>query len=92
MADALVYRGADAALEVEHMALPVPREGEVLCTVALATICGSDLHTLQGRRAEPYPGSGDVSALFLSRQNSGARGGRCGNRQPACWISGLLFP
>lgn len=36
----------------------VPRElppGSALCRVRLSTICGSDLHTLRGRRIEPTP-------------------------------------
>lgn len=34
----------------------VPGPGEVLVRVDLATVCGSDLHTVSGRRASPAPG------------------------------------
>ena len=37
---------------------PLPAElrpGEVLVQIALATICGSDLHTVDGRRSAPVP-------------------------------------
>ena len=30
-------------------------EGQVLLKIVLATVCGSDLHTLSGRRKEPVP-------------------------------------
>ena len=33
-----------------------PRAGEVLVRVRLATVCGSDLHTVHGRRHSPAPG------------------------------------
>ncbi|SVB71035.1 uncharacterized protein METZ01_LOCUS223889, partial [marine metagenome] len=29
--------------------------GEVLVALRLATVCGSDLHTIEGRRSEPTP-------------------------------------
>ncbi|WP_328867948.1 zinc-binding dehydrogenase [Streptomyces sp. NBC_00304] len=32
-----------------------PGEGEVLVRIDLATVCGSDLHTVNGRRASPVP-------------------------------------
>lgn len=51
---AAVWRGgADIALEW----VPVPdlKPGEVLVRVRLATICGSDRHTVAGRRSQPYP-------------------------------------
>lgn len=33
-----------------------PGAGRVLVEIDLATICGSDLHTVEGRRAAPHPG------------------------------------
>ncbi|MBN2307795.1 MAG: zinc-binding dehydrogenase [Candidatus Hydrogenedentes bacterium] len=39
-------------------AWPIPealQDGEVLVGIALATICGSDLHTVSGQRTEPTP-------------------------------------
>ncbi|MGJ3192329.1 zinc-binding dehydrogenase [Paenarthrobacter sp. FR1] len=36
--------------------LPTPAQGEALATIDLATICGSDIHTISGRRPGPHPG------------------------------------
>jgi putative phosphonate catabolism associated alcohol dehydrogenase len=51
---AAVWRGAgDIALE----SVPVPElsPGDVLVRVRLATVCGSDRHTVSGRRDQPCP-------------------------------------
>lgn len=53
---AAVFHAADAPLELADF--PLPRElppGAALCRVLLSTICGSDLHTIAGRRREPAP-------------------------------------
>jgi putative phosphonate catabolism associated alcohol dehydrogenase len=54
-ATAMVWYGPD----LPHQAVGVPAvdldRGEVLVQVELATICGSDLHTVLGRRSEPVP-------------------------------------
>lgn len=52
---AMVWRGRGLPHTVEHVALPAPGPGEVLVAVELSTICGSDLHTVHGRRAAPAP-------------------------------------
>src|SRR5688572_7914098 len=42
----------------EMASAPLPDElhsGEVLVQISLATICGSDLHTTEGRRSAPTP-------------------------------------
>ena len=47
-----------AGLPFRIAELPVPEvlnPGDVLVEIALATICGSDLHTYSGRRSEPVP-------------------------------------
>jgi putative phosphonate catabolism associated alcohol dehydrogenase len=51
---AAVWRGGD---QVDLEAFPVPslEHGEVLVSVDLATVCGSDRHTVSGRRAQPCP-------------------------------------
>jgi putative phosphonate catabolism associated alcohol dehydrogenase len=44
--------------EFQMTEVPLPDElqfGEVLVRISLATICGSDLHTLDGRRSAPTP-------------------------------------
>ncbi|MFB7719205.1 zinc-binding dehydrogenase [Nocardia sp. NPDC056100] len=42
---------------VDIRTIPIPelRTGECLVRVRLATVCGSDLHTISGRRPGPYP-------------------------------------
>lgn len=50
---AAVWTGA--GIEVRSLPTPRPRDGEVLVRVRLATVCGSDLHTVAGRRDSPCP-------------------------------------
>lgn len=51
---AAVWRGGD---DIALEAVPVPPlgPGDVLVRVRLATICGSDRHTVSGRRVQPCP-------------------------------------
>ncbi|CAM2811466.1 zinc-binding dehydrogenase [Prescottella defluvii] len=42
-------------IELLEVPLPPLREGEILVRVHLATICGSDLHTVTGRRSAACP-------------------------------------
>ncbi len=52
----LVYHGP--GLPFEMRCVPLPEElnrDEVLVRISLATICGSDLHTVDGRRPAPVP-------------------------------------
>lgn len=56
VARAVVFHGLEKPLEI--VCLPLPdrlEQGEVLVEIVLATICGSDLHTLAGRRKEKTP-------------------------------------
>ena len=39
----------------ESIRIPEIKEGEVLGKILAATICGSDLHTLSGKRQEAFP-------------------------------------
>lgn len=51
-----VFDGPGAPFRLEQW--PIPDElgdGEVLVEIALATVCGSDLHTISGLRIEPTP-------------------------------------
>jgi putative phosphonate catabolism associated alcohol dehydrogenase len=50
-----VFAGPGKPFEFRALPLPKLAEGEVLVAVSLATICGSDLHTFEGRRNEPTP-------------------------------------
>ena len=53
---AAMYTGAERPLALQEVDIPRPLEpGAVLCRVRLSTICGSDLHTISGRRTEPTP-------------------------------------
>nr|WP_198955516.1 alcohol dehydrogenase catalytic domain-containing protein [Frankia sp. CcI49] len=51
---AAVWRGGDA-VAVEPVAVPVLGPGDALVRVRLATVCGSDRHTVSGRRRQPCP-------------------------------------
>lgn len=51
-----------------------PGPGRVLVAIDLATICGSDLHTVHGRRNSPYPGIlGHEQVGHVAAIGSGAR-------------------
>src|SRR4051812_10968649 len=54
-ATAAIWSGVDAGFSVGPHPLPDLRPGEVLVAVELATICGSDLHTIAGDRPTPLP-------------------------------------
>ena len=55
-ARAAVYRGPHLPLEPAELPLPDRvGPGAALCRVLVSTICGSDLHTVHGRRTEPAP-------------------------------------
>ena len=53
---AAVFSGAGKPLQIQQFALPESIEpGAAVCKIRLSTICGSDLHTISGRRKEPTP-------------------------------------
>ncbi|MCH8922233.1 MAG: zinc-binding dehydrogenase [Planctomycetes bacterium] len=52
---AAVFHAAGRPLELRRFALPELAAGELLVRVTCATLCGSDLHTYQGRRPAPTP-------------------------------------
>jgi len=54
-ARAALFHGPGLPLEFRSLPIPEPGPSEVLVQISLATICGSDLHTLDGRRQEPTP-------------------------------------
>ncbi|MFS0900448.1 zinc-binding dehydrogenase [Mycolicibacterium litorale] len=51
---AAVWRGGEDIALCE-VPVPVPQPGDVLVRVRLATVCGSDRHTVSGRRSQPCP-------------------------------------
>lgn len=53
---AAVFDGAGQPFRMLELPLPTRLDdGELLVRVTLSTICGSDLHTIEGRRSEPTP-------------------------------------
>ena len=51
---AAVWRGGHE-IALESVVVPPLTAGDVLVRVRLATVCGSDLHTVSGRRSQPCP-------------------------------------
>ena len=54
-AQALVFQGPGLPFLHETCDLPPLNDGEVLVKLEMATICGSDLHSIDGKRIEPAP-------------------------------------
>ena len=52
---AALFDGPGLPLRLAEFALPPPGPGELLVRVTACTICGSDLHSLAGRRPAPSP-------------------------------------
>ena len=54
-ARAAVFSASKHPLDLQQLPLPELAEGEILVRVTACTLCGSDLHTFQGRRSTPTP-------------------------------------
>jgi alcohol dehydrogenase len=52
---AAIFDGPHRPLRIEGVSRPRLEPGEALVRVALCTVCGSDLHTVSGRRKEKTP-------------------------------------
>lgn len=52
---AAVFEGVSGTLRLQRFATPRPGPGEILVRVLGCTICGSDLHSIEGRRSVPTP-------------------------------------
>ena len=52
---AAVFFGTAGQIELQRFAPPVPAADETLVRVLGCTLCGSDLHTIEGRRSTPTP-------------------------------------
>ncbi len=50
-----VFEKPSGLLRLENHPIPKISGGELLARIDLCTLCGSDLHTLQGRRSTPTP-------------------------------------
>lgn len=52
---AAVFTAPDQPLELRDFEVRTPKAGEAVVRVECCTVCGSDLHTITGKRAEPTP-------------------------------------
>jgi alcohol dehydrogenase len=52
---AAVFAGSPYHLELKEFPIPEPQEAETLVRVLGCTLCGSDLHSYEGRREVPTP-------------------------------------
>ncbi|HEX4130415.1 MAG TPA: zinc-binding dehydrogenase [Pirellulales bacterium] len=52
---AAVFHGPDQRFELRRLPLPELAAGELLVRIGLCTLCGSDLHTWQGKRSALVP-------------------------------------
>ena len=52
---AQVFDGPGQPFRPEQYPLPTPGPGERIVAIRCATLCGSDVHTVEGRRHEPTP-------------------------------------
>ena len=56
MSKAAVFEKVGEDIKLQNFMVPDTLEaGAVLCKVRFSTICGSDLHTITGKRKEPTP-------------------------------------
>ncbi len=55
LARAMVFSGEPGQLTLREFALPRLEQGQILVRVLGSTLCGSDLHTIAGRRKAPLP-------------------------------------
>lgn len=95
-----LFRGPGQPFEPDMVALPDRlNPGELLVQITLATVCGSDLHTVSGRRSTPTPcvlGHEAVGRVVMSERAGFSEGQRvtwtladsCGEC-PACTQWGL---
>jgi len=52
---AAVFSGTPRQIELREIPRPEPSQGEILVRVLGCTLCGSDLHSFEGRRRTPVP-------------------------------------
>ena len=53
---AAVFKKAGDKIKLIDFKVPdILEEGAILCKVSFCTICGSDLHTISGKRKERFP-------------------------------------
>ena len=73
----LVFLGTQAEPCLIHEEVPIPKlkPGEILGKLRMATICGSDLHTISGKRKEQTPRY-NLKCYFIARY---------------CWLNKWIF-
>jgi len=54
-ARAVVFAGPHQPLRLSHLDVPTPQHDEVLVRIVACTLCGSDVHSFEGRRTVPTP-------------------------------------
>jgi len=52
---AAVFLETGRPLDLRRFPTPIPEADEALVDVRMCTVCGSDLHTIEGKRREPTP-------------------------------------
>lgn len=52
---AAIFEGHPGQMVLRELSIPRPRSAEVLVRVLGCTLCGSDVHTFEGRRSVPVP-------------------------------------
>jgi alcohol dehydrogenase len=52
---AAVFRGPGVPWDLREIAIPDPSGSELLVEILACTLCGSDIHTMHGRRTVPEP-------------------------------------
>lgn len=52
---AAVYSGFPGRIALQQIETPTPRRGEIVVRVLGCTLCGSDRHSVEGRRTVPIP-------------------------------------
>ncbi len=77
--DAQIFDGPGQPFRLERLPIPTPGPGERVVAIRCATLCGSDVHTVEGRRREPTPailgheGIGDVVTAGAGVENDVGR-------------------
>jgi putative phosphonate catabolism associated alcohol dehydrogenase len=82
-ARALVFSGPGEPLVLREVDIPALGPGEVLVQITLSTVCGSDLHTLTGKRSTPVP-------TILGHEMVGVIAA-CGPGAPPCDARGAVL-
>eukprot|EP00744_Colponema_vietnamica_P015081 GILI01021121.1.p1 GENE.GILI01021121.1~~GILI01021121.1.p1 ORF type:complete len:384 (-),score=108.13 GILI01021121.1:357-1508(-) len=78
MATVQVFQGPNQPFQLSQVPLPAKlNDGEVLVKISLATVCGSDLHTVSGTRSQGTPAvlGHEAVGVVVESARSGVREG-----------------